>query len=159
MKMGILLMETLNWIDKSAWADGEWQQEPDRIEWVFLGFPCLITRQNESWLCGYVGIPPSHPYYGKDREDKELKEISIHKSITFSEASHQSDDPRAVNHQLLPTDKNYWWIGFDCCHSKDVFPMIINFYKFPSDASYKNVEFVKTQVEFLARQLNQLQLQ
>jgi hypothetical protein len=146
-------------MDKSAWIDGEWQQEPDRIEWVFLGFPCLIVRQGGGWLCGYVGIPPTHPYYGKDLEDKELKEIYTDKKINFSEASQQIDDPRAVNHQLLPTDKNYWWIGFDCCHYDDVFPRIIQFYNFSSDTSYKNIEYVKTQVEFLARQLNQLQLQ
>ncbi|MFM5887943.1 MAG: hypothetical protein ACKOQS_06580 [Dolichospermum sp.] len=150
-------METLNWIDKSAWVDGEWQQETDRIEWVYLGFPCLIVRQDGGWLCGYVGIPPTHPYYGKDMEDKELKEIYTDKKINFSEVSQQIDDPRAVNHQLLPTDKNYWWIGFDCCHYDDVFPRIIQFYNFRSDTSYKNVEYVKTQVEFLARQLNQLQ--
>ena len=157
--MGILLMETLNWMDKSAWADGEWQQEPDRIEWVFLGFPCLIVRQEPGWLCGYVGIPPTHPYYGKDMLDHELRKIYIDKSITFSEDSHQSDDPRAVNHQLLPKTDDYWWIGFDCSHHDDVFPAIIKFYNFSSEASYKNIEYMKTQVEFLARQLNQLQLQ
>ncbi|MBD2629642.1 hypothetical protein [Trichormus variabilis] len=150
-------METLNWMDKSAWADGEWQQEPDRIEWVFLGFPCLILRHEGSWLCGYVGIPPTHPYYGKDMLDIEIKALQVHKKITFSEASHHGDDPRAVCHQLLPKTDDYWWLGFDCSHSEDVFPRIINFYNFPSKASYKNVEFVKTQVEFLARQLNQLQ--
>jgi hypothetical protein len=152
-------MKTLNWIDKSAWVDGEWQQEPDRIEWVYLGLPCLIVRQEGGWLCGYVGIPPTHPYYGygKDMENKELKEIYTDKAINFSEASQQIDDPRAVCHQLLPRTDDYWWIGFDCCHYDDVFPRIIKVYNFPSGTSYKNVEYVKTQVEFLARQLNQLQ--
>jgi hypothetical protein len=147
-------MKTLNWIDKSRWVDGEWQREPDRIEWVYLGFPCLITRQDIGFLCGYVGIPPTHPYYGKDIKDKELKEIPTDKGINFSEPSYQIDDPRAVCHQLLTKTDDYWWIGFDCCHSDDAFPRIIRFHNFSSDATYKNVEYVKTQVEFLARELS-----
>lgn len=149
-------MKTKTWIDKSAWADGEWQHEPDRMEWVYLGFPCLIVRQDESWLCGYVGIPPTHPYYGKDIEDNELKFMQVHGKITLSEASQQSNDPRAVCHQLLPTTDDYWWLGFDCSHSEDVFPIILTVYTFQNTASYKNLEFVKNQVEYLAQQLSTL---
>jgi hypothetical protein len=147
-------METLNWMDKSFWAEGEWQQEPDRIEWVYLDFPCLIVRQDGGWLCGYVGIPPTHPYYGKDMLDNEIKEIQVHRKITLSEISQQSDDPRAVCYRLLPNYDNYWWIGFDCCHSEDALPIMMNFYRFQDSASYKNVEFVKNEVEYLARELN-----
>ncbi|HEY9803243.1 MAG TPA: hypothetical protein V6D25_23065 [Leptolyngbyaceae cyanobacterium] len=148
-------MKTLNWIDKSTWADGEWQQEPDRIEWVYLGFPCLIIRQDAGWLCGYVGIPPTHPYYGKDVLDDELKFIPVYGKITFSKASHHSDNQSAVCHQLLPTDGNYWWLGFDCSHSEDVIPIMVNFFNF-GDSTYKNMEYVKNQVESLAQQLNNL---
>jgi hypothetical protein len=149
-------MKTLNWIDKSRWVDGEWQQEPDRIEWVYLGFPCLITRQDIGSLSGYVGIPPTHPYYGKDMEDNELREIYTDKKINFCEPSQQIDDPRAVCHQLLPRTDDYWWIGFDCCHYDDLLPIGAGM-DHDKKVTYKNVEYVKTQVEFLARQLNQLQ--
>lgn len=148
-------MKTLNWIDKSAWAEGEWQQEPDRIEWVYLGLPCLIVRQDPGFLCGYVGIPPTHPYYGKDWTNNELSCIQVHGKITFSKASQQSDDPKAVCQQLLPITDNYWWVGFDCTHNEDISPIIVNILNY-RDATYKNLEFVKNQVEYLAQQLNTL---
>ncbi|WP_392530242.1 hypothetical protein [Nostoc sp. C117] len=148
-------METLNWIDKSAWADGEWQQEPDRIEWVYLGFPCLIVRQHEGTFSGYVAINKTHPYYGKDMDDNELKFIRVHGKITFSGGTDQNEDPRAVCHKLLPKTANDWWIGFDCMHSENVIPIMVNFFNL-RDSTYKNIEYVKNQVENLAEQLNNL---
>lgn len=40
----------------------EWDQEPDRKHWVQQGLDCLIVRNLMGALCGYVGVPPSHPY-------------------------------------------------------------------------------------------------
>jgi hypothetical protein len=149
-------MKTKTWIDKSAWADGEWQQEPDRMEWVYLGFPCLIVRQNQGWLCGYVGIPPTHLYYGKYINDDELYSLKVHGEITFSEPSHDSDTPAAACHQLLPKTDGYWWLGFDCSHVEDIVPTLLAVYSIHNTASYKNLEFVKNQVEYLAQQLSKL---
>jgi hypothetical protein len=63
-------MQTREWttIDKSTWGDGEWQQEPDKMQWrdVATGLPCLIVRSSLSGaLYGYVGVLPGHPYHGK----------------------------------------------------------------------------------------------
>src|SRR5947207_1159298 len=49
---------------KSEWGPGEWQDEPDRLEWRHTsGLPCLIVRNHMGSLCGYVGVPPAHPFY------------------------------------------------------------------------------------------------
>lgn len=54
-------------IPKSQWGEGPWQSEPDRKEWVdqATGLHCIIHRAPVTGaLCGYVGIPTSHPAWG-----------------------------------------------------------------------------------------------
>lgn len=55
-------------LDKSSWGDGPWQNEPDKVQWLdeATGLDCLIVRNNGGALCGYVGVPESHPWHGKD---------------------------------------------------------------------------------------------
>lgn len=59
-------IEYRNVIDKSQWGDGPWQSEPDKIQWQdeATGLPCLIVRGPVGALCGYVGVPKTHPAYG-----------------------------------------------------------------------------------------------
>lgn len=61
-------METLSYttVDKSAWGDGPWQAEPDKMQWQDerTGLPCLIVRGPMGALCGYVGVATTHPAYG-----------------------------------------------------------------------------------------------
>lgn len=67
-------METKEYrtIDKSSWARGEWDQEPDKRQWrdEATGLPCLIVRNSAGALCGYVGVSTDHPLHGKDWDDK-----------------------------------------------------------------------------------------
>jgi hypothetical protein len=69
-------MKTEEWrtVDKSTWGEGEWQREPDKKQWqdAETGLPCLIVRNNGGALCGYVGVPPGHPWHGKDYSDCTL---------------------------------------------------------------------------------------
>lgn len=53
-------------LPKSEWGEGPWQHEPDKMEWrdKETGLPCLIVRGPVGALCGYVGVPPTHPAYG-----------------------------------------------------------------------------------------------
>ncbi len=56
--------------DKSDWGDGPWQNEPDKVQFMTkVGLPALIVRNHGGALCGYVGIEPGHPFYGKDYSD------------------------------------------------------------------------------------------
>lgn len=47
-------------MDKAAWGPGEWQDEPDRMQWIdpVTLLPCLMWRHPSlgSW-CAYVGLP------------------------------------------------------------------------------------------------------
>ena len=59
-------------VDKSTWARGPWDDEPDRVDFRHAGLPCLAVR-HQDWghWCGYVAVPKGHPAYGVDpfRED------------------------------------------------------------------------------------------
>lgn len=66
-------MQTREWTfrDKSTWGAGPWQSEPDKRQWTdaATGLPCLIVRGPSGALCGYVGVPKSHPLHGKGYGD------------------------------------------------------------------------------------------
>src|SRR5258706_1750991 len=52
-------------VDKTSWARGEWDSEPDKVIWYDeTKFPCLILRGIVGSLNGYVGVPVYYPAYG-----------------------------------------------------------------------------------------------
>lgn len=55
-------------VDKSEWGPGEWQDEPDKVQWKdeATGLPCLIVRNWSGALCGYAGVSEGHPLFAKD---------------------------------------------------------------------------------------------
>jgi len=59
----------------------EWETEPDQEEFVHAELPCLILRGPMKFLCGYVGVPPSHPMYQKEYNDID---VVVHGGLTFS---------------------------------------------------------------------------
>jgi len=148
--------------DKTGWPQGRWLEEPDKIQWRDdgAGLPCLIVRGPSGALCGYVGVPESHPYFGKDYgQCLDLKcdhedwchqridsEIGAHGGITFSGACSESE--HGICHVIEGDDKT-WWFGFDCAHSGDLCP--------PRDRYagdwYKDVDYVKSEIQSLALQL------
>ena len=81
------------------------------------GLECVVTRADLgrkniieggyvlSHRCGYVRIPPGHPWWGTDYNDIS---VSVHGGITFSEIE-------ACEHE----DGIGYWIGFDCAHAGD----------------------------------------
>lgn len=149
-------------IDKSTWGDGEWQHEPDRVDWVAHGLACLALRhpRHGSW-CGYVGVPPEHPLYGVDRREPEISALDTHGGINYSavcdgEICHQPADG-------MPDD--VWWFGFDCMHLLDLSPgtdareraMGLHLsHPMPSSMreTYRALPYVREQVDQLAAQLD-----
>ena len=79
-----LVMQTIEYrvIDKSTYGSGEWSDEPDKIQWQdeVTGFPCLIVRnRSEGFLCGDVGVPDSHPLFGREyNDDWRIEELQVH---------------------------------------------------------------------------------
>src|SRR5689334_3749339 len=118
-------METREYrtIDKSSWGPGEWQQEPDKRQWLdaTTRYPCLIVRGHSGALCGYVGVPSEHPAYGKHYDQVDYDQVSPHGGLTFSNHCAKSgDESRMVCHVPDPGESDQvWWLGFDCAHSGD----------------------------------------
>lgn len=153
-------MKTHNTTDKSKWKPGPWIDEPDRLEWRKHGFPCLIVRADTTGaLCGYVGLPAGHPMYGwhhYDVTNNESKSPPVHGGLTYS-GSCQGH----ICHEPLPGESDdIWWIGFDCAHGFDYIPdprmwwserydCLTN----DLDINYRDINYVKAQVESLAEQM------
>jgi hypothetical protein len=117
-------MEERN-VDKSAWGDGPWQNEPDKKQWVDeeTGLPCLIVRNGHGALCGYVGVPNGHPWYGVSYDDVRVEGDEwpeVHGGLTFSDKCQEGGK---ICHKVEPGEPDdVWWLGFDCAHSGDMWP-------------------------------------
>lgn len=70
-------------VDKTGWTEGEWNDEPDKIQWLdeATGLPCLIVRGPVGALCGYVGVAPEHAFHGKGYDDLD---VDVHGGLTFA---------------------------------------------------------------------------
>lgn len=58
-------------VDRAGWPSGPWDAEPDKVTWVdkATGLDCMIRRGGGGAWCGYVGVPPWHPWHGVDYDD------------------------------------------------------------------------------------------
>ena len=116
-----------------------WEIEPKIMEFDHTGMKCIILRMPRLLhLCGYVGLLPEHPLYGKDYNFRAVSRLEVHGGITYC-GSH----PNGISHTL-------WWIGFDCAHAGDLCPG--NDMK-RSTEFYKDIHYVKHETEQLAEQL------
>ncbi len=168
--------------DKSNWMRGEWDDEADKVQWTDeeTGLPCLIVRSSLGALCGYVGVPTSHPWFGLDYEDCTLSEcpdkqcshdvdseLEAHGGITFSGPCfpHRDNPEEGICH-IVPGDEKIWWFGFDCSHSGDMTPngylgdslkifseRFMDILTNVSGGVYRHVSYVRSEVSDLARQL------
>lgn len=148
-------METKEWFtrDKTGWPRGPWDTEPDKIQWpdVETGLPCLIVRNNVGALCGYVGSPAGHPWYGLDYDAPEPYP-DVHGGLTFADrCQDEAPEGHGICHIAGPGEPDdVWWLGFDTAHCGDHTPLLR---LFPGD-TYKNVEYVKDQCAQLAKAIS-----
>lgn len=154
-------METLEYrtIDKSSWVRGEWDGEPDKRQWQdeATGLPCLIVRGPSGALCGYVGIPDSHPLHGKSYDDAD---VEAHGGLTFASACSHGSEEKGICHRPAPGEPdNVWWFGFDCAHAGDFCPKFDNAGRLHEPTGwgslneYRNASYVQAQCRALAEQL------
>lgn len=151
--------------DKSAWGEGPWSPEPDKIQWQdpASGLPCLIVRNiwSTGALCGYAGVPEGHPDYGKGYDDID---VQAHGGLTFAGSCRpNASEETGICH--VPGDgaaDHVWWFGFDCAHAGDVTPALHALYgRFPYrrpdfiHEKYRDVAYVKAEVAQLAQSLAQ----
>src|SRR5262245_60814744 len=106
----------VNWRTKP----GPWLNEPDRDEWrdPKTGLVCLIVRHSTGALCGYVGVPPEHPFFEMDYGNERMWSLNVHGGLTYSDhcSGHICHTP------ALGEPDTVWWLGFDCGHLLDYIP-------------------------------------
>lgn len=164
-------------IDKTDWPRGEWDLEPDKVQWVdeVTGLDCLIVRGPVGALCGYVGVPPEHSWHGIGYSDHLPVEcaknadpddycfshspeasMQVHGGLTYSDACQPSDDEsRGICHVPEPgRPDDVWWFGFDCAHAWDIAPRYDH--SFEPDSFYRSVSYVEREIADLARQLSEV---
>lgn len=159
---------------RDEWARGEWDNEPDYVEWVdaTTGLRCIILRN--SWmgtLNGYVCVKRGHPFFRRNyssyrsiRRGKAFKykngvpsfkksppqpscrvnKFDVHGGITFS--------GRLRRHG--GGVERGWWFGFDCGHAWDVSPYFEGRGLSFGDCTYRNMAYVRREVTKLAHQLH-----
>jgi hypothetical protein len=146
-------------VDKTEFPRGEWDSEPDYLNWTTqAGLPGLIVRNQFGNLCGYVAVTEGHPYYKKGYEDCDLE---VHGGLTFS---NKCSPP--ICHIPQPGEPDdVWWFGFDCGHCFDYSPgmhteRLEKFYggmnlsdSYYTRATYKNIGYVQKEIGDLAKQL------
>lgn len=156
-------MKTWTYADRHPTYDGPWADEPDKVQWVHeeTDLDCLIVRNRLGALCGYVGVPPGHPWHGLNYSKIE-PEPEVHGDLTFSSFCDEGVDietQAAVCHVPEPGRPDHvWWLGFDCAHGGfDCVPMLTQppiEYRERDQGPYRDIAYVTAEVEQLARQVH-----
>ena len=138
---------------KLFYAVRPWEDEPDHAEWIQepSGYKCRISRMETSGvLCGYVGIPKEHTFWGDgyDEGNEELDAIAddVHGGLTYSAEGKDG----------------WWYFGFDTNHAEDFAPKMVETliamrgsadHRFYDCMKYKTWEFVENEIHWLGKRL------
>lgn len=147
--------ETATFHDRSSWGSGDWDNEPDRVEWrdESTDLPCLALRNRLGAWCGYVACPPEHPWHGLDYDSEELGDVHAHGGLTFSSFCAEGEGPERICHVPRPGEPdNVWWLGFDCAHLGDHVPAMHRDYLGRGE-TYRTLDYVQRQCSYLAAQV------
>lgn len=159
----------------------EWLNEPatKSLKDDDTGYAIQITRGPGGHLCGYVGIPNTHPWFGKSYNETVTvspevanRTINIDKvgAINiFCAALSPTDLAKGEIDMVLAVDVHggltyasgrapssdidgLWWLGFDCAHAGDYSPEY-GARGFQTEGIYRNLGYVEGECRSLARQL------
>jgi len=108
------------------------------------GLECKVVKTSMGHYCGYVAIPPSHPWHGKGYSDmvtapREVidRQISVEKTGAINMlCAGLRNTEEALAHGKIEMvmaidvhggltfarsgkDSDMWWLGFDCAHAGD----------------------------------------
>ena len=144
-------------IDRTDWPKGEWDNEPNRVDFVHAGYACLALRNHNGVCCGYVGVPSNHKFYKANYNDVN---VDVHGGLTYANVC--STPICHIPQPGMPDD--VFWFGFDCNHYMDYSPgMAAIENKFgweptiSRDQIYRNIEYVTNEIKSLAEQLKALE--
>lgn len=112
-------------------------------DFMYKGFRCVGIFGDMGHRCGYVGIPKSHPLYGKNYSDtlkakaRDVEGEPIGKRGIMSLFAFPKDPDDAIQMDVYfnvhgsltyagggeqstyPVESDLWWLGFDCGHAGD----------------------------------------
>jgi hypothetical protein len=136
-------------VDRAGWPPGEWDAEPDRVDFEHAGFSCVLARHPQigAWW-GWVLLPASHPRYGQTV--KQLRDLEVHGGLNVA----------------WKEDGGRWMVSFDCAHVGDLCPGMLALksklgLSHPADPlllreTYRPFAYAKRECERLAEQLRAL---
>lgn len=130
--------------DRSNWNHGEWDNEPDRVDFIESGFSCFILRNQFGNWCGYVGLPKEHKYYEKGYNDIP---VNVHGGITYARKCY----PPICHNPEPGMPDDVYWVGFDTSHYDDLSPS-----KHITLGTYKNMYYAIDETRNLAKQLSEI---
>jgi hypothetical protein len=137
-------------VDRTGWPAGPWDSEPeDRWEGRHAGFPVLAVRNSTGNWCGYVGVPPGHPWHGRYDD----LDVNVHGGITYG-APCQSNGGPICHVPAAGEPETVWWLGFDCAHWGDIVPTLRRYDRPGDDGDevYRSLGYVQEQTRALADQ-------
>ena len=101
------------------------------------GFDWMIMHNQLGFRCGYVHIPPTHPWYKRGYDELGC-DPDVHGGLTFAGPRLADDD---------------WWLGFDCGHLGDAqdptLPHTVQMPSFGCDQTVRTQEYVQRECEKL----------
>ena len=92
----------LPWFNDILW-------DPEVHEYAGLKF--RVLRMSWGTWNGYVLLPKGHIFHGKEIDDKEIEELSVHGGVTYADSGGG-----------ICSEDNDWIIGFDTNHGYDFSP-------------------------------------
>ncbi|UEM08002.1 hypothetical protein JL101_035725 (plasmid) [Skermanella rosea] len=145
-------------------------EEGDALDFVdeSTGYRCAMRRNQMKAWCGYVQVPPSHPWHGKSYNDQvpvpaevlerpvSMDELGVMNVFCASVISTPEEGLYApallvrchggLTYSGHPwwdkADQTSWWFGFDCNHAGDITPAYPQ--TWGEDDVYRDVAYVKS---------------
>ncbi|WP_420606484.1 hypothetical protein [Novosphingopyxis sp.] len=119
-------------------GEGPWKDEADKIGWTdeHTGLQCIILRQQNGTLGGYVAVEVDHPLFGyaADAIPGDLH-VAVHRGLSYA-AICEPRKAEAVSVCHVPPSRHgssvndlfdhadLWWLGFDTDHDHDFVPRV-----------------------------------
>ena len=182
----ITALQVYNNPERRPSGDGAWNTEADKVSWVDdeTGLGCIMLRQTNGTISGYVGVGPDHPLFGFESDAVPVDMAAdVHGGITYGKACEANrfdrvawGDPRKERYTVCHTTfvrtvqdyrtvrttenefehEDLWWFGFDTSHPGDFVPKARVAQRHKGDV-YRDQGFVYENCIALARKLKSIE--
>lgn len=131
-------------VEGNGVGNGPWQLEPDAYAFEYRTLPCLLVRGPYGAWCGYVALPPGHPWTSLDLCLVDSSVVDVHGGVTSQDKL------------VEKLGVSYCAVGFDCSHGSmgDLCPASVA-YGVQSDAvsgTYRDFRYACEELVSLATQ-------